>query len=88
MESILKNNSETYIESFLSENNAKPNMFWFDSGDQYRFKKIEEITRYKGTVRVKIVCDLLSDIKVIREVYMTYYFEKWLENEYKIQMID
>lgn len=60
MDSLIENNSEEFKESFLSEKHALPFMMILESGDQYRFIKVEEITRIQAYINIKVTCDKLT----------------------------
>lgn len=90
LESLITDDQQQYRESFLTDKNADPNMFWFDSTDKYQFNEIESIEHYpdQGSIHVYVLGNSQSSDGTINAIKMMYAFKKSDEGQWKIYTID
>lgn len=90
LESLITDNQEQFRESFLTEKNADPNMFWFDSPDKFQLIEIESIEHYpeKGNIHIYVIGSSQSSDGTISPLKMMYAFRKSDEGQWKIYTID
>jgi hypothetical protein len=90
LESLMTDNQEQFRESFLTEKNADPNMFWFDNSDKFQLNEIESIEHYpeKGNIHIYVIGSSQSSDGTISALKMMYAFKKSDEGQWKIYTID
>ncbi|MFC7679945.1 hypothetical protein [Paenibacillus sp. GCM10028914] len=89
-ESLITDNEEQFRNSFLTEKNADPNMFWFESPDQFQFIEIESIEHYpeKGNIHIYVIGNSQPPDGTISPMKMMYAFRKSDAGQWKIYTID